>query len=68
MKPLKIAYLVTRMDEYGGPQIHVRDLSIWLQGQGHQPLVLSGWAGVFSDEVQASGIDYREIPFLGHPD
>ncbi|MBL8638390.1 MAG: glycosyltransferase family 4 protein [Alphaproteobacteria bacterium] len=67
MKPLKIAYLVTRMDEYGGPQIHVRDLSIWLQGQGHQPLVLSGWAGVFSDEVQASGIDYREIPFLGRP-
>lgn len=67
MTPLKIAYLITRMDEYGGPQIHVRDLSLWLRGKGHQPLVLSGWAGVFSDEVQANGIEYQEIRFLGRP-
>lgn len=55
------------MDEYGGAQIHVRDLSTWLKGQGHDVLVLSGWPGRVSDFVQAQGASYIEIPDLVRP-
>lgn len=61
---MKIAYLITRMDELGGAQVHVRDLSVWLKGQGHDPLVMSGWPGKVSDLLQYQGIGYAEIPDL----
>lgn len=64
---MKIAYLITRMDELGGAQVHVRDLSLWLKGVGHEPLVLSGWPGKVSDFLQSQGISYLEIPDLERP-
>lgn len=64
---MKIAYLITRMDEYGGAQIHVRDLSLWLKGQGHEPVILAGWPGRVSDFVESQGIEFIEIPNLVRP-
>lgn len=64
---MKIAYLITRMDELCGPQLHVRDMSMWLKGQGHQVVVLSGWPGKISDFLQHQGVEYIEIPDLESP-
>lgn len=64
---MKIAYLITRMDELGGAQVHVRDLSMWLKAQGHEPVVLSGWPGKVSDFLESQGITYIEIPDLERP-
>ncbi len=61
---MKIAYLITRMDELGGAQVHVRDLSIWLKSQGHEPVVFSGFPGKVSDFLEHQGIPYKEIKDL----
>lgn len=64
---MKIAYLITRMDEYGGAQIHIRDLCTWLQTKGHEPVVLSGASGRVSDYLEHMGVSYTEIPDLVRP-
>ena len=64
MQRMKIAYIITRMDEYGGAQVHIRDMSTYLQGQGHEITVLSGWPGKVSDFIEHVGVTYREIPDL----
>lgn len=61
---MKIAFCITRMDEYGGAQVHLRDLCLWLKGQGHEPVVLSGWPGRVSDLLVSQGIEFIEIPDL----
>ncbi len=64
---MKIAFLVTRLDEFGGVQIHIRDLSTWLNNQGHEALVYSGWPGIISDHIKAMGTPYYEIKDMGRP-
>lgn len=64
---MKIAYLVTRLDEFGGVQIHIRDLTTWLKNQDHEPLVYSGWPGIISDHIKALGTPYYEIKNMGRP-
>ncbi len=64
---MKIAYLITRMDEYGGAQVHIRDLTTWLKHKGHKPVVLSGWPGKVSDYIEHMGIIYKHIPDLVRP-
>jgi len=61
---MKIAYLITRMDEFGGAQVHVRDLCLWMKGQSHEPLLLSGWPGKVSDFLEQNGVTYTEIEDL----
>lgn len=36
---MKIVYVITRADHYGGAQIHVRDLSLWMKNNGHDVTV-----------------------------
>lgn len=64
---MKIVYLITRMDEYGGAQIHIRDLCQWMQGEGHDVAVISGRPGRVSKDLMALGIEYHEIPDLDRP-
>ena len=64
---MKIAYLITRLDEFGGVQIHIRDLTTWLKNQGHETLVYSGWPGIISDHIKAMGTPYYEIKNMGRP-
>lgn len=61
---MRIGYLITRMDEYGGAQVHVRDLALWMRNKGHEVIVYSGAPGVVSDELKAAGIAYHEIPSM----
>ncbi len=64
---MRIAYLITRMDSIGGAQIHVRDLCIWLQSQGHTPVVICGEPGKTSDLLTSLGIEVRIIDDLVRP-
>lgn len=59
---MRIAYVITRMDEFGGPQIHVRDFCRRLQSLGHSPYVIAGSAGSITDELQSQGIPCTIIP------
>ncbi|PZP54989.1 MAG: glycosyltransferase family 1 protein [Micavibrio aeruginosavorus] len=61
---MKIAYLITRMDELGGAQIHVRDLSLWMKSQGHEVSVLTGSFGKVTDFLEEQGIKVYEISDL----
>lgn len=67
MPSMKVAYLITRMDEYGGAQVHIRDLSLGLKGQGHDVHVMSGWPGKVSDYLEHMDVPYTEIPDLVRP-
>ncbi len=64
---MRIAYLVTRADPIGGAQIHVRDLAVAMQGQGHAPLVLTGGDGPFLDELRQQRIPTVVLPNLTVP-
>lgn len=61
---MKIGYLITRMDEYGGAQVHVRDLALCMKAKGHDVVVYSGAPGIVSEELKAAGIQYCEIPSM----
>jgi glycosyltransferase involved in cell wall biosynthesis len=64
---MRIAQIVTRADETGGAQVHVRDLSEALLASGHEVVVLAGGQGSFSAELTARGIPHRHIPHLAVP-
>ena len=64
---MKVVYIITRMDEYGGAQVHIRDLSLWLKSRGHKPLVFSGWPGKVSDYIEHMEMIYKEVPDLVRP-
>jgi hypothetical protein len=36
---MKIAYVITLMDDLGGVQVHVRDLPLGLKAGGHEPVI-----------------------------
>lgn len=61
---MKIAYLITRMDELGGAQVHVRDLSLWMKGQGHEVMVFAGSLGKVTDFLEEQGVEIYEVPDL----
>ncbi len=61
---MKIAYVITRCDDLGGAQIHVRDLAKALKQRGQTPVVLGGSPGVLSEQLEASGIRFIEIKAL----
>jgi glycosyltransferase involved in cell wall biosynthesis len=61
---MKIGYLITRMDEWGGAQVHVRDLAVWMKTQGIEVVVLSGMPGGPSNSLKDLGIEYIEVPYL----
>jgi glycosyltransferase involved in cell wall biosynthesis len=42
IKKMKICYVLTRIDEIGGAQIHVRDMACKMAEQGHEVSVISG--------------------------
>ena len=67
---MKIVQIVTRSDNMGGAQIHVRDLSIELQKYGLEVHVLCGGEGPFLEEMRHCGIPFHVIPHLAraiHP-
>lgn len=61
---MKVAFVVTRCDDVGGAQIHVRDLSTALKKDGYEPVVLAGTDGVLAQELRARGIPFHRVPHL----
>lgn len=53
---MKIAYVITRMDELGGPQIHLRDLATRLTPMGHQVHIISGTDGPILHDLTTRGL------------
>lgn len=64
---MRIAFLITRMDSIGGAQIHVRDISLWLKQNGHDPLVMTGARGPICKDLFAAGIQVVEVQGLVRP-
>ncbi|MGI9042285.1 MAG: glycosyltransferase family 4 protein [Gemmatimonadales bacterium] len=64
---MNIAYIVTRAAPIGGAQIHVRDLAVAMQAQGHSPAVLTGGGGSLVDDLRAKGIPVVVLRHLAAP-
>ncbi len=61
---MRIAYVITRGDDLGGAQIHVRDLAAELHRRGEPVTVFAGTRGVLTDQLGELGVPYVEIPGL----
>jgi glycosyltransferase involved in cell wall biosynthesis len=62
---LKLVYVVTRSDEIGGAQIHVRDLAQAMMEQGHRVIVVAGGNGLLFTQLRDRGVSCRSIAALG---
>ncbi|BCB05663.1 glycosyltransferase family 4 protein [Bacillus sp. KH172YL63] len=58
---MKIVQFITRMDDVGGAQIHVLDLSLSLKEAGHEVTVLSMGTGPVTEELKEHGITCVEL-------
>jgi glycosyltransferase involved in cell wall biosynthesis len=64
---MRIAYVITRADEIGGAQVHVRDLAIALRQRDYDVTVLAGSPGPMSEQLSASGVTFECVPALLRP-
>lgn len=61
---MKILQIITLGDSIGGAQIHVLDLAMQLQTQGHDVHVMTGTVGEFNERLTTVGIANSQIPTL----
>ncbi len=61
---VKVAYVITRADDLGGAQIHVRDLATRLRRDGHEAAVVGGTGGILSEQLRELGVPFFEISAL----
>src|SRR5437867_6104257 len=64
---MKVAYIVTRADSFGGAQAHVLDLAQALRAGGGEPVVLAGGDGPFAAELRRRHVPCIEIRHLVRP-
>ncbi len=64
---MKIAYLVTRSDNIGGAQVHVRVLAAAMRRAGHDAWVVVGGTGPFTETLKADGIPCLSLRHLTAP-
>jgi glycosyltransferase involved in cell wall biosynthesis len=64
---VRIAYIITRSDDLGGAQIHVRDLASALQGSGHDVVVLAGGGGVLARQLEGRGVEVVTLRHMARP-
>ncbi|HXG28352.1 MAG TPA: glycosyltransferase, partial [Nevskiales bacterium] len=62
---MRVALVITRGDDVGGANVHVRDLALGLRDDGHTVCVLAGGEGVFADMLRALDIPVVVLPHLG---
>lgn len=63
-KKLKVLQVITRGDDLGGAQVHVRELSVALRGAGVAVSVLAGGEGPLVDQLRSRGIPVRVLQHL----
>lgn len=61
---MKILQIITLGDSIGGAQIHVLDLAVQLQAQGHDVHVMTGTVGEFNEKLTLAGIANSHVPTL----
>ncbi len=66
-RPMRIAFVITRSDDLGGAQIHVRDLCTALRALGHEAVVLAGANGVLAEELRERGVPFQTVRHLTRP-
>ena len=64
---MRIAFVITRADDLGGAQVHVRDISTALRDIGHEVVVLGGSDGILGDELRQRGIRFCSLRHLVRP-
>ncbi len=64
---MRIAFLVTRADDLGGAQVHVRDLATALKSAGHDVVVLAGANGILAEQLEERDIPFRSLRYLRRP-
>lgn len=67
VESIKIAMIITRADDLGGAQSHVRDLAPALVSGCFEVVVLGGLGGVLFDQLAKQGICCRKLEHLVHP-
>lgn len=60
----RILFLISRADEIGGAQIHVRDVSAALRARGVDAVVLTGGEGELVDQLRERGVPVRRLSHL----
>lgn len=53
---MKIVQIVTRMDDVGGAQIHVKDIASGLKNTGHDIYIITGEKESIHNEIEQNGI------------
>ena len=61
---MKIVQLITHMNELGGAQVHVRDLSKQLIEDGHSVTILSGGDSIIDQKLRLSNLTYMHSKHL----
>jgi glycosyltransferase involved in cell wall biosynthesis len=64
-QPLRVAFVITRSDAFGGASVHVRDLAARLQKSGHRVAVFIGGEGPVTEALAAAGVAYEPLRHLG---
>ena len=51
-----ILFIITRSDDIGGAQIHVRDLAVWLIKKNYKVTIVVGGSGYYIDHLRELGL------------
>lgn len=62
---LRVAFVVTRADSFGGASVHVRDFSRLLIASGHEVTVFIGGQGPVVDALRQASVPVRILRHLG---
>jgi glycosyltransferase involved in cell wall biosynthesis len=66
-RKLHVAYVVTRGDDLGGAQVHVRDMAKAMRAAGHEATIICGLRGDLTDQLEEQGVPFRSLPHLVRP-
>ncbi len=64
---LRITYVITRGDDLGGAQVHVRDMAAAMREHDHDVTIVCGTKGLFTDQLAQRGLRYHSLPHLVRP-
>jgi glycosyltransferase involved in cell wall biosynthesis len=64
---IHVAYVVTRGDDLGGAQVHVRDMAKAMRARGHEATIICGLRGDLTEQLEGQGVPFRSLPHLVRP-
>lgn len=64
---MKIVFLITRSDTIGGAHVHVQDLAVACQEDGHDVTVLVGGQGPYIELLRSRGLRVETLKHLTRP-